>query len=199
MDWLKLYSLNIAVVLIFSTFFGLVLPVGRYKEYVKLVTGLMVILVIISPMAELVGAGGYEALFKQAEGELNINITGKESKIYDDTMVKTVLEVYRSDITVQLSEKIAANGYSLDYAYIYIDESDEKFGSVTGLELTLSKREAEKHENAGLIKVDKIRLEPIGKESKTNATEDSQEIKTIKNLISDFNNLSVDNIYIKMQ
>ena len=198
MDWLRSYTLNIAVVLIFTGFLGLVLPGGKYKEYIKLVTGVLVILIIISPVAGLMNSGGYEALFKQAEAELNMNITGKERPYYyDDTMAKTVLEVYAKDIRSQLEEKIAAHGFTVEDASIYIEESNENFGRIIGIDLILE--EGAKEEKNNLIKVDKIKIEPISKKGTDNAGEDTQEIKKLKNFISDFYNLSVDNIHIKIR
>ena len=200
MDWLRQYSANIATVLIFSTFLGLVLPGGSYKGYIKLVTGLLVILAIISPLTKALNSDGYEALLKQAESELNMNIAGKESKYYyDDAMAETVIEVYREGIISGVSKKVQTCGYSLIHANIYIDESDENFGQITGMELTLSNPETVKTESTGFIKVDKIYLEPIGKQNANNINEESKEISAVKNLISDFYNLSADNIYIKIE
>ena len=197
MSGLNLYGANIAVILIFTSFLNLVLPGGRYKDYIKLVTGLMVILVIISPVAEFLNSGGIEGLFNQAERELSMSITGKEKPYYDDGMIKTVMAVYREDIASGLEKKLAEYGYEAESIFIDIDESDENFGLIRGIRLVVSKREVVKEEKSNFIKVDKIRIEPIGGESRIGG--DSPEIKTLKNFISGFYNLSVENIYIEMR
>ena len=199
MGWIKQYSTNIAVILIFSGFLGLALPGGKYKDYIKLVTGLMVILVIISPVVKIMNSGGFEELLIQAERELNVSIAGKERFYYNDIMLETLFEVYSGDIVKQLGEKMQTYGYRLEDADIYIDESYENFGRITGMELTLSKWEGEKETKKDLIKVDKIRIEPIVKEQAVGYSQDSSEITELKNFISGFYNLSSDNIYIKLR
>jgi len=199
MDWLRQYSLNIVVVLVFSAFVALVLPGGKYKEYIKLVTGIIVILIIISPAAELINYHSYEGLLKQAQLELDMKIAGKEIYYHDASMVKAIIELYSEDIKNQLGKNVRGYGFRLEYANIIIDESEEDFGKITGIDLILSKAETQKEEAQGFIKVDKIRLEPVGKEISENSGQDSEEIKKIKNFISGFYNLSADNIHIKVQ
>lgn len=53
LDFLAIYIKNILLCVIFLTYIEMVLPNDKYKKYINLVSGLILILVIISPIKNL--------------------------------------------------------------------------------------------------------------------------------------------------
>jgi len=52
------YIRNIAMFLIFSSFVGIIMPGEKYKQYVDLALGIILILVIIAPLGNVITALG---------------------------------------------------------------------------------------------------------------------------------------------
>ena len=199
------YIQNIAMVVIFAGFLGLILPRGKYRDYVKLITGLVVILAVISPAAGFFTGRSLEDFFEEAQRQIRMDIArGAISGGHtgNNTMLQAVLEEYRAGLSAQLSLKISNLGYEVEEARIYIDESNENFGRITGLSLVLSEK-PEEEGGGGLIRVERVSLSSIdigisiGPAENTDRDE-SPEIIAVKNLLSDFYNLSVENINIRV-
>ena len=56
-DWFSDYIRNIAVVVLFITFVGMIVPSGKYAGYLKLVSGFVLMFVMLSPLVGLLGLG----------------------------------------------------------------------------------------------------------------------------------------------
>jgi len=204
---LRDYVHNIAMVVIFASFLGLILPRGKYKDYVKLVMGLAVILAVISPVANIFGGGSLENFFEEARAQFNLAELNLSMDIArnaaagdfgsENTMLAAVLEEYRSGLEAQMRLIISNLGHELKESRIYIDESNENFGLITELELIITKKSDDASNS--LIRVDRVSVETIGITGTENIdTDENPEINAIKNLLSDFYNLSVENIHIKV-
>lgn len=196
---LRDYVQNIAMVVIFTSFLGLILPGGKYKDYIKLITGLAIILAVISPVAGFFSGRSLDDFFREAQRQIGMDIAANAISsgiIFEDTMRRAVLEEYRAGLKTQMSLKISNMGYELIEARIYIDDSDENFGMIEGLALKLLKK-AEETER-GLIRVDRVNIENINiRRTENDNADENPEINAIKNLLSDFYNLPVRNIHIE--
>ncbi|MCL2564293.1 MAG: stage III sporulation protein AF [Defluviitaleaceae bacterium] len=197
---LRDYVQNIAMVVIFTSFLGFVLPRGKYKDYIKLITGLVVILAVISPVAVFFDHRSLDDFFREAQRQIGMDIATNTNAIaggtpFEDTMRRAVLDEYRAGLKTQISLKISNLGYELREASIYINEGNENFGMIEALVLTIAKKEVE--EERGLIRVERVNVGTIGVRGLENeAADNDPEINAIKNLLSDFYNLSVENIHI---
>jgi len=193
------YVQNIAMVIIFTSFLGLILPSSKHKGYIKLISGLVVILAVISPVAYFFGGRNLEELFISAERQLGFEIAARTVQTggnFEDTMLRAVLDEHRAGLEAGMRIKISNLGYELEDARIYIDESDENFGMIAALVLTLSPK-VDEPSDRGLIRVERVNIESIGINMPgIQADEYSEEINAIKNLLADFYNLSVTNIHI---
>jgi len=195
---LRDYVQNIALIVIFACFLGLVLPRGKYKDYIKLITGLAVILAVISPVASFFTGRSLEEFFEEARVQIGMDIASHRlsGSHFEDSMRLAVLEEYRRGLNTQINMMISDFGYKLEYSVIYIDESDDNFGRISGLDLSLSKIIAESAQN--FIRIERINVLSIDVGGSENPQSDeSPEINSIKNLLSDFYNLSVENINIR--
>jgi len=195
------YVQNIAMVIIFTSFLGLILPRSKHKSYIRLIAGLVVILAVIAPIAGLLSGRNLEEFFVSAERQLSFDIatrTIQSGGHFEDTMLRAVLAEHRSGIEAGMRQKISNLGYELVDSRIYIDESEENFGMIAALALVLSPTQGAEESDRGLIRVDRVNVGRIGIGSNIAAgqSEGNDEINAIKKLLSDFYNLSVENIYI---
>jgi len=194
------YVHNIAMVIIFTSFLGLILPRSKHKGYIKLIAGLVVIMAVISPLATLFSGNNLEELFISAERQLNFDIatrTISKSSNLEDTMLRAIIAEHKTGIEAGLRMKISSLGYEVIDARIYIDESEEYFGMISALILTLA-HETKESPGRSLIRVERVNIGQIniGADARAAANEHDEEIIAIKNLLADFYNLSVENINI---
>ena len=192
------YVQNIAMVIIFTSFLGLILPGSKHKGYIKLIAGLVVILAVISPVAVFFTGNNLEEFFVSAERQLGFDIAARTIQSgghFEDIMLRAVLDEHRAGLEAGMRKKISNLGYELRDSRIYIDESDENFGMIAALALTLSPKVDEPER--GLIRVERVSIERIGINMPgMESGDDCPEINAIKNLLADFYNLSVANIHI---
>ena len=193
------YVQNIAMVVIFTSFLGLIIPRSKHKAYIKLITGLVVILAIVSPIATFFSGQSLEELFVSAERQLNIDIAARtiqSGRGLEDTMLLAVFNEHRIGLESSIRAKVRDMGYELVDARIYIDESEERFGMISHMMLVLSREAVE--DTRTLIRVERINIANVGINSGSTQNQDNyiEEINMIKKVLSDFYNLSVENIDI---
>jgi len=193
------YVQNIAMVIIFTSFLGLIIPRSKHKAYIKLITGLVVILAIISPIATFFSSQSLEELFISAERQLNVDIAARtiqSGRGFEDTMLLAVFNEHRIGLEASIRAKVLTLGYELVDVRIYIDESEERFGMINHMMLILSPKPVE--DTTTLIRVERINIANIGINSglTQNQGDYLEEINMIKKMLSDFYNLSVENIDI---
>ena len=193
------YVQNIAMVVIFTSFLGLIIPRSKHKAYIKMITGLVIILAIISPIAAFFSNQSLEDLFISAERQLNVDIAARtmlSGRSFEDTMLLAVFNEHRIGLEASIRTKVSTLGYELVDARIYIDESEERFGMISHMMLVLSRSHVE--DTRTLIRVERINIANIGINSGLTQNQDSylEEINMIKKMLSDFYNLSVENIDI---
>lgn len=58
MTWLSTYVRNLAVFILFMTFAGMIVPSGKYKGYVNLISGFVLMFLLVSPLVSLLAMEG---------------------------------------------------------------------------------------------------------------------------------------------
>lgn len=98
-DWIK----NIAFYMVMVTAVMEILPGNGYKRYIQFFTGIITILLILSPVMELTGfAGDFRALYNSREYELEKQQLEELESYYEDISILDFLpEEYSSDIEVE--------------------------------------------------------------------------------------------------
>lgn len=212
------YIKNIAIFLIFSTFVMVIIPNSKYKNYINLALGFVMIFLVISPIQSLLSgsenflAGGFINKFSSVPGIQNYDDFSK----YDDERKAMIISAYKSNLNDSLKAIVNSGG---NFIYVNSDfvvgESEENFGQILQLHLEVDKRPPDEISvNPSVTPKPFIRIEPIevnpndifsifqksADESGDNAdiaeAQESPEIKNLKNLLLDFYNLSNDNINI---
>lgn len=175
------YARNITYYLLFFTLVNLAAPGGRYKAYVRLVTGLVLICLLIQPLRALVNGGGFPVteLFSQVIPKSSVSLP----EGYEGWRYETVKAAFDEQVFAQLESLLQPQGYVLKSVML---ECTEDFGTLTNLMAEVSEKKAASKPF--------IRIEPIDIASET----ESDDAARIKKLIADFYNMSMDNIHVKI-
>ena len=190
------YIRNIAVFLIFSSFITIISPGKKYEPYINLVLGIILIFLVTIPLAGVINAiaGGSGDFFSDATLQHERAIMARQIEDASQGQINTILETYTQSLTQQLTRIVAGHGFTLHHADFEIDTGAD-FGAILSIHMTVGEGEA----TARLVRIDPVRITPgvnTRGEPTPTETQDSTRIISLKNAISDFYNLSQDNIYI---
>lgn len=185
-QWIK----NIAFYMILITAVMNVIPNNNYKKYINLFTGIVMIILVISPISKLLGASTRldSNFIKNIYNQEIVNLKVDAYQI-SDTSSSKLLEEYKNEISNQIEEIVNKEGYFVVKSKIVMNEDRESdnYGNLEGIEVVLSTQEKKNQK----ILVDKIQ---IGQKQFENPEEIS-----VKNVIDDFYNVGLDNINVSIQ
>ncbi|MCL2699775.1 MAG: stage III sporulation protein AF [Defluviitaleaceae bacterium] len=168
------YIRNIIFFLVFVSFTGIILPEGKYKSYINLVLGFVLMALVLRPVANLDGVlGGISA-------ELS-NAAVMSVDAHEANYRTMIADAVRSQMREQMSHTMDALGYDLTAFDADIDPGSGEIKSIT---MTLS-------DSPGGI--NEIRIAPITLNQENNPAAD------IKKIVSDFYQLPEQHIYITIQ
>lgn len=200
--WVK----NIVIFLVLTTIVTNLLGKSSYKKYVNLITGIILVILVISPLLKLFqleSSMDYyfttNTLLAEAEDMNGRLVEAGEGQ------VPAILKEYKEQIGKQVGNLLLEQDVYLENIEVTIDEEENSstFGNLLSLNITASHKESETVESP--VGIDKVRIEDIkiGDKKETD-TGNSNKILTpgeinIKNLLSDFYNMNPDNINISIQ
>ncbi|KAB1438167.1 stage III sporulation protein AF [Candidatus Galacturonibacter soehngenii] len=185
-QWIK----NIAFYMILITAVMNLIPNNNYKKYINLFTGIVMIILVISPISKLLGASTRldSNFIKNIYNQEIVNLKVDAYQI-SDTSSSKLLEEYKNEISNQIEEIVNKEGYFVVKSKIVMNEDRESdnYGNLEGIQVVLSTQEKKNQK----ILVDKIQ---IGQKQFENPEEIS-----VKNVIDDFYNVGLDNINVSIQ
>jgi stage III sporulation protein AF len=199
-EWVR----NMVIFLVLTTIIGNLLGKSSYKKYVNLITGIILVLLVVSPLLQLF------QLEDSLDYYLSTNLFMAEANDYNGRLIdseqnqmSSIIEEYKTIIKEQVDGLLKSKGYYLQDINIQIeeDESNENFGKLKYLEVTVGLSEEEKTKSSSINKViiDKIRVGDKEDENKSSDDILTPDEINIKNLLSDFYNMQPDNINISIQ
>ncbi|MGB8450953.1 MAG: stage III sporulation protein AF [Anaerocolumna sp.] len=200
--WVK----NIVIFLTLTTIVTNLLGKSSYKKYVSLITGIILVILVISPLLKLFQLDKTmdyyfttNTLLAEAE-DMNGRLVDAE-----ENQMSTILGEYKGQIGKQVGNLLEGQELYLKDIVVTIDEEEKSstFGNLLALNITASYVRSETRKDS--IDIDKVDIEHIeigGK--KGTDTDNGNHILTpreinIKNLLSDFYNMNPDNINISIQ
>jgi len=172
------YLRNIAYYLVFMAVVGMLVPSGNYKKYIALVMGIMLVGIVLRPITTIINNPQLPMT------EIFANVL---PPVMDD-QVSHIEPAFHHQLTTQLGAMLSRNGFELVSAEW---ETAEDFTYIRHVNLTARVLEAEPTRRP-FIRVEPIRVGPY------QASEEPEEAKVIKKLISDFYDMELDNIYVKI-
>lgn len=126
MEWLTGTVRDISVFLILISILSNLVQGEDYKKYIRIVSGIIIILIIINPVKKIFDEEGIYSLFaeeyKQNElVELKKSMEGMNSEIY-----KKTIEEYEKEIEDRLKEVLEERGFGIESIDVGIDIEDEE-------------------------------------------------------------------------
>lgn len=141
MEFLKGWILNIVTLVIFIALLEILIPSGKIKKYINLITGFILIIAIITPLLGLLKEGTDLKEFQIASSNfIDKKEIERNSKILKEEQMKQITEAYRNKLIKQLeTEAGQSSGYRDIKADVIINEDykSERFGEVKRVYLYL--------------------------------------------------------------
>jgi hypothetical protein len=210
------YLRNITYYLLFTALVGHIAPGGKHRKYVLLVAGLILVCMLLRPLAMLstggipvteLFAGLTSASAKYTGGNANTaksalvneaeSSAGNNDSAYEAWRYETVEAAFTQQLETQLSALLSGHGYTLEEASFEYAEDFSALISVTAQLLAGNKAEARP-----FIYIEPVRIQAYGNMIDGNAegepAENDPAAEAVKKLISDFYNVPLPHIYIKI-
>lgn len=201
-DWVR----NIIIFLVLTTIIGNLLGKSSYKKYITLTTGIILVILVVSPLFQLFH------LDKTLDYYLSNNLFKAEAEEYngrlldvEETKMTSIIQKYKDIIHEQVEQLLKTKELSISSIDIVVEENEESedFGSLKTLTIVVSKEIEENKSEKSMIEdilIDKIK---IGDKEESEAEEGDNNLSpeeiNVKNLLSDFYNMNPDNINISIQ
>lgn len=199
-DWIR----NIVIYMILNTIVMNLLGNSSYKKYVSIVSGMILVIIVISPLLHLMKLDEKFDFYLQANdynaeaSDFKTNLQNMEEKQSDE-----IFKEYSAKIQKQVNSILMSENIKLKTFHLKIDRStgSDTFGEIINMDITAvynseAETSAKKH-SAPKIEIDKI---DIGQEQDNTAVDIPSPLEiSIKNKLSDFYNIKPSNINISIQ
>lgn len=200
--WVK----NIIIFLILTTVITNLLGKSSYKKYIDLICGIILLILVITPILKLF------KLSRTIDYYFSANYLLTETKeisnqfvTMEEGQIDIIMKEYKDKLIDQIESVLAKENLHIHTIQVFIDEDDNSpsFGQITGMDIRagyLRSKKDEKEEAVEKVKINKIK---IGEKTQS-LEEKEQEILSpveinAKKLLSDFYNMNPDNINISIQ
>ncbi|MTI70185.1 MAG: stage III sporulation protein AF [Firmicutes bacterium] len=193
-NFLKDWSINIAIIAIFITILEIIIPKGSLKGYINVIIGLILIIVLINPFINLISNNIdiEKEVFANVNSYNEENSVVKESfkELQKDQIIKTYKEKVKKNIIslVESESKYKVENINIT---INLNENEKDFGKLMKLKLTLNKH---REKNRSNIKIEDVEVNIS--ETFNNKNYKLTNDKKILNILSDNLNIDSNNILI---
>lgn len=109
---------------------------SSYKPYIKLFTGLLMVIIIMTPIAKIWN-GDWQFQLNQEKYNWELESARISEEIYNEESRKIMLETYREEIRQQVTKKLTEYDLFLEDLQISFGEGKE-YGYVKKMELVVS-------------------------------------------------------------
>lgn len=178
LEFLRSWVINIVTISIILILFEIIIPTGKIKKIINLVSGFILLIAVINPFITLRNQG-----FDLSENTLadSFYIDKKEvetsSKVLKETQMKQISSVYKKKLISKIQEETNnLEGVSESVVAVEINEdySSDKYGEINKVFVELKKGkkqyESEKVKPVISIKKVEIKAEIKGQTDKSNNT-----------------------------
>lgn len=145
-SWVK----NIVVFFLVLTLIDEILPDSDYRKYIRLAGGMVLILIVFSPVLKLFDMSDsmdyyyqWESLKTAAAGN-SLILDGFDSQSAGERKNDWILSQYEGNLREQITTLVENEGYGVDSIQVQVDENEagEDFGKVLALDMQIYKPEA---------------------------------------------------------
>ncbi|MCL2225903.1 MAG: stage III sporulation protein AF [Defluviitaleaceae bacterium] len=189
------YIGNITYYLLFAAVVGIFAPVGKYRKFVSLVLGLVLLVLMVQPLVGIFGGNDIPVTqwFAGAVPTMeNSGASGNYEAWWDEHL--------RGSFEAQLEQQVARllNGAGFEVHSAAFDYSS-CFGEITGVRVRVSRAEVSQSGEDGRVPLIRIKPPEIRPIRIGETAEICPHTETVKNLISQFYNLPTSHIYVEVR
>lgn len=195
-EFLRDWVINIVIVIIFIVFVEIIIHSEKFKKYVKLVTGLVLMVVIINPIVTLVGKDySLDNIAIQSTNAFSKMELENMSQKLDSIQNEQVISIYKQELNGQIKgQLLLINGVKDADVYVEVD-SDPKssqFGSLQSINAIIFEESSTSEHNSAIRKVS-ISIENKKDDSSSKLTE------LVKSKLISVYQVPADKIHIEIQ
>ena len=202
----KQWVINIVTLVLFIVMLEMLLPTGKMKKYVNLVTATILTIAIISPLVGLLGKNAdFTALQISNSNILDKQQVESDRKLLEKEQMKQIVEVYRKKIIEQL-ELTAKEVEGVEQARADVifneDYNSNSFGKIKRayFEITTAETKGYSSKEGGTLKtvtgVEQVRVGEVKKSEVINEDCDPVLRKKLEERISQVFGINNENIII---
>ena len=190
------YLRNITYYLMFATMVGIFAPAGKYRKYVSLVMGFVLLLLMVQPLAGFFG-GRDIPVTQWFSGVPGIHGAFEPDDAYAMFWDNHLRGAFEAQLEAQLSRLLSANGFALISAKF---EYTQDFGQIESVRAEVRREELAEPERVPFIRIQPPQIRPIriGEAPENDSDEPCPYAVNVKNLISQFYNLPTSHIHVKV-
>jgi stage III sporulation protein AF len=199
--WIK----NIVIYMILNTIIMNLLGNKSYKKYVSIASGMILVLIVVSPLAKLLKLEDNLDYFLEAN-DFAIDSSDFKNEVtqVEEEQSDAIFSEYENKIKTQVKELLLKENVSLNSFHVKIDKNPDSstFGEITGMDITGTVIQDEDETTKERLQIDQIEISQIavGEEDKEVSAEVPSPMEiNIKNKLSDFYNTPQGNINISIQ
>ena len=193
------YIRNIAVFLIFASFVTIISPGKKYEQYINLVLGIILIFVVTAPLMGVIGAlsGGSGNIFADVNLQYDRAAMARQIENADEARQEMILLGYRDALTEQMERIVRNHGEFVLHGVDFEIDMEENFGKILNIYVVVG--ESSVGSRTPFITIDPVRIGGVNTrgEPGQNAETQPPQIMSLKNVISDFYNLDMENIILE--
>lgn len=186
-DFIREWIEQIAVAVIISSIFEMILPDGKTKKYIKMILGIFIVFNMISPFVN--GSTLYDFnvndIIGNYMGEIKVNNT-------DSSIDNKVEELYIEELENDIVKTVEEQGYiveSCDIEAVVYSDKDEAGISKVNIRLLSKKNNNEEKENLNVSEIEKVEIQVNVKDTnkhEENTSIDEKDKKELKKYLSDY-------------
>lgn len=174
---------NIVCFLCILNVFLQVLPGGTFKKYVRFFGGLLLVVIVLNPLAELVKvSGSFEKAWRMESLKEEVDNLELTKQGMEEFRSEKINEAYQKELKRQIEEVVKAYGFSPVNTEISFEEGEDGVQMIREVSLKIAAKQG------GEISIPKV--------ERTRTQDDAE---NIKKEIQEVYHISMDNINIIVQ
>ena len=151
------YIKTIVGFLIFMAFAEIIMPDNKFKKYISLILGFLMIITVVKPVSALLSKNSFDfsKLVEQKQEEIAMGSLLSEEE-YIQAHDQLVMDIYQENLNTEIRSAMETENIEVIEAVAIInnDPEDENYGNLLGANITAAEKE-----EAGSYKI--VQIEPV--------------------------------------
>lgn len=205
MEELYAWIRNIVIYMIMNTIVMNLLGNKSYKKYISIVSGMILVLIVITPILKLIKLDqSLDYFFNSNNFVVDTSEFKSQLKGVEKEQQEAVFAEFENEIKEQVKKMLQQKNVSVESIDVvfHTDSDSELFGSIEAMNIHAALDENQEASEENRMNIDKIKIAQItiGDEEKTSEKKVPTPLEiTIKKELADFYNMEQGNINISIQ